>query len=556
MICSKLLDYNLVDVEGLVLLNEEFNIIEDQFEQAQLVVAPPEDGIFTSKLHDHDVIRDFRNKMVFDTKYQKWERTPIKGKPQIGKKFTITLKDLEEQAKRGGRLVEYKSLHDIHKVGGYVPPPLRVGTFEWIVTIDFSKQYPNAILSSNAGIQTAIKFKYEDETLGDYIIDTDFKRWKREDLIETPIGYFRKDIDSVNRSKFKKWLKFRELAQDKADKYLFKVKDQEDPMFKLLDGKQFRIKIFTNGGFGVMGYKKDRNYSVFVFNSCTLMCQDLTKKMINTVHELGYETIGGDTDSCFPILKSDNLDDAEKEAKWLVDEVNKVIDKYLDEVYNIQEHSMYVGLETISDKFIVKAAKNYVKRNVWKDGTRLDEPQLEIKGISMKKRNTSQFSADMQSVLVGILMDSDDIPRDFKILMEVIDKNFSSFPWEYIAPKGALNNKIDDYDIGNRNARGARNARDYLNVHFQPGDNPYIMPFKEFPKKLNGKFVSPYKGDSLALSFDKENISNLMKLGFRPDMEDLKRSQVYLKAEPFLKLIDTDFYKIQAQTKVSSDMIL
>jgi len=554
MNCKKLLDYNLVDVEGLVLLNEKFNLVQDQFEQAELVVAPPEDGIYSSKMHDHDTIRDFRDKMVFDTKYQQWERLPLKPKEQIGDKFTITLKDLEEVAKRRGEIVEYNSLHDVgKKVGGYVPPPLRKGMFVWVATIDFNKQYPNAIMSSNAGIRTAIKIKkYDDE----WVWDENGEKWNRKFLIETPIGFFRKDIESVNKKKFSKWLSYRIRAQQRAKEYLKKVKNSEDPFYKLLDGKQFRIKTFTNGGFGIMGLRADRNYSQFVFNSCTVMCQDLTKKMMNVVRNFGYEIVGGDTDSCFPILKSDNLLSAEWEAAMLVKHINTAIDDYLREVYNIQDHTMKVGLESISDKFLVKAAKNYVKRNVWMDGTRLDTPQLEIKGISMKKRNTSRFSADMQEVLVNILLDSEDIPSDFKLLMKVIDDNFEKFPWDYIAPKGALNNDMDEYVVGHYNSRGARNARDYFNKIFNPGDNPYIIPFEKFPKKLNGKFVSPYKGNELVLSFDEEDIEKIKEEGFVPNYKDLKRSQVYLKAEPFLSLIDTDFYKLKAESEISNDMIL
>jgi len=552
-VCDKLLDYNLVDVEGLVLLDDFFKMIEDQFEQAHLVVAPPDDGIYSSKMHDHDMIRDYRETMVFDTKYQKWERKPITGKKQIGSKFTITLEDLVEVRKRRGDTEEIKSLHDLPKIGGYVPEPLRAGMFVWVITIDFNKQYPNAIMSSNAGIKTAINLlKYNDEE----VWDKDGTVYQRTNLIETPMGFFRKDIESVNRKKFMKWLELRLKAQEMATAYLKAKKTIEDPMYKLLDGKQFRIKTFTNGGFGIMGLPADRNYSKFIFNNCTLMCQDLTKKMMNVLKELDYVVIGGDTDSCFVCLKCKNLEEAIEEGKELVNKINKIIDNYLRRVYNIQEHTMKVGLETISDKFWVKAAKNYVKRNLWKDGQILDKAELEIKGISQKKRNTSKFSADLQSTMIDILLDSPNVEEDFKLLMKVLDSRFETLPWTYIAPKGAINSEIDDYDLGNRNARGARNTRDYFNKYFNPGDNPYIMPFSQFPKKLNGKFVTPYKGDTIVLSFDEEDVEELKNLGFVPDYEELKRSQLNEKSKPFLSLMNTSYYQMRALNKVSNDMEL
>lgn len=876
--CSKLLDYNLVDTEGLVLLNEMWGLIEDQFEQAWLVVGPPDDGIYASKLHDHDMLKDYRNVMVFDTKYQPWKREPIKGKIEVGDKFILT-KDL-------GDGVFINNLEEIDKKGGYVPEPLRTGTFEWVCVIDFNKQYPNAIMSSNAGIRTVIEpIEIHDDYVIGYGLDEKGekikKKWNRKDLIETPVAFFRKDILSINNKKFKKWLNYRKQAQKIAADYLKKVQDEEDPYYKILDGKQFRIKIFTNGGFGIMGYPKDRNYSRLIFNNATLVCQDLTKKMISVINGLGYQTVGGDsvtgdtplllrkngkiviktiddicnlwhktrrkeygatdyeiwtergftkikkiirhktkkkifrvlthtgcvdvtedhsllnedkskikpsevnigdyllcsfpskfpelendltaeecwvmglfyadgtcgkykyksgtkyqwnisntnlellkkakvvlgdsfkildtrkssvvyklvptgsikkmflkydllfydkrrnkkvpdiilngsfekrqaffdgyyagdgnrawrgircdnkgkigamglyylmrslgydvsintrkdkpkiyrlngtknnlsnsasiikkieeigiiddyvydletenhhfhagvgqlivhnTDSCFPILHSNNLEDAIKETKWLASEVNKEISIYLDKVYNIQEHTMNVEVETISDKFIVKAAKNYVKRNLYRDGVVLKEPQLEVKGIEMKKRNTSKVAADMQETIVKILLDSQTIKEDFQILMKVLDNNINKLPWDYVAPRGGIQNNMNEYDEGNYNARGARNALKYFNVYYQAGDNPYIMPFKIYPKKLNGNFVSSYKqGESLVLSFDKEDIPKLKSLGFVPDWEDLKRSQIKLKSDPFLALFDTDFDKAKIKDKISDDMEL
>ena len=197
MICEKLLDYNLVDVEGLVLLNENWQVIQDQFEQAEIVCGDPSDGIYASKLHDHDVLRDYRNEMVFDTKYQKWDRIPHNGKSFVGDKFIITedIYDSNGDLFRSG----IRELSDIGLKGGYVPPPLRKGMFKWVAVLDYNKQYPNAIISSNAGIRTAIDYLSDDEN---FVYDTKGKQWNKKDLIETPIGFFRKDIFSVNKSKF------------------------------------------------------------------------------------------------------------------------------------------------------------------------------------------------------------------------------------------------------------------------------------------------------------------------------------------------------------------
>ncbi len=82
------------------------------------------------------------------------------------------------------------------------------------------------------------------------------------------------------------------------------------------------------------------------------------------------------------------------------------------------------------------------------------------------------------------------------------------------------------------------------------------MPFENFPKKINGHYASPYKGERLVLSFDEEDIPILKEMGFVPDFRDLKRSQIHLKSDPFLNLVGLDMYKIKAQSAVGDDMEL
>ena len=58
------------------------------------------------------------------------------------------------------------------------------------------------------------------------------------------------------------------------------------------------------------------------------------------------------------------------------------------------------------------------------------------------------------------------------------------------------------------------------------------------------------------MSFNEEDIESIKELGFVPDYEELKRSQLNEKSKPFLSLMNTDYYSIKALTEVSNDMEL
>ena len=542
-----MLDYNLIDVKGVYELDKKFDVAKSQFGRSEVSVSPFEDGIYGSKLHDHAKLTYYQDDYAFDSKYQGFVREEINGKNQIGDKFTLTLKDLEDKARASGKDVEYKTLKDIGKIGGYVPKIIGRGIYKWVAVIDFSKFYPNAIKSSNAGIETAVDIDKEEEHLvRGYIIDNKIGRRlveiPRADLIETPVSYFRKDIKSLNAKTFDMWLAIRKEAQDRLKDYLNVHKTTKTDRYNLLWTDQFNKKNFTNIGFGVFGLPIDRTYSKLIFNSCTCMCQDISKFVLSELRQAEIRVVGGDTDSAFVQLQADNLHDAVAEGKGICAYLNEKIDEYLNNIYNIQNNTINIGLETISDKFYVDTMKHYVKRNLWSDGVILDEPEFEIKGMDLKKRATSQLAADVQRKLIEIMFGDDDPVPKMIVYLSNINTNLRDMNWSYVCKRGALNKPLDKYSAGHQSARGARNSQKYLDKQYLPGSNPFLGVFKEMPEQLNGKFIS-VKGNFI-LSFDAEDIPELMEAGFELNYDRIIETELFKKTEHMLGVFGEDYYSI------------
>ncbi len=264
-----MIKYNFVDVYGVVKLDERFGVSDKQANRTDVSISPFEDALHTSKLHDHYKLTHFQDKYMFDTKYQNKIERIIDGKKQIGDKFTITLEELERQANSRGKDVEYKSLDNLHKVGGFVPKPIERGIYEDVIVIDFSKFYPNMIKTCNIGVVSAINVDHYDD---EYVWDKDGKQWKRTELIETPLSFFRKDIKSINCELFDDWMEKRVKAQKELGRYLEVHKTTKTDRYNFLWTEQFNIKNFMNGGFGVLGLPIDRIYWKRGFNNTTVSC--------------------------------------------------------------------------------------------------------------------------------------------------------------------------------------------------------------------------------------------------------------------------------------------
>jgi len=532
------LDYNLIDVWGLVELDKKFDMTGKQRGRCDVAISPFEDGIMASKLHDHAKLTIYQDKYAFDTKYYGGEkfRVPLKGKKQIGEKFTLKLSDLEKAGKGEGQ--HYESLDDIHKVGGYVHDPLP-GVYEDVAVIDFSKYYPNMIKSCNAGILPLIDLESEDEFT---VTDSKGNVYNKKDIIETPVAYFRKDVKSLNSVIFDMWLDRRLTAQAKLKAYLKEYKTTKSDEYLRLWVEQFNLKNFMNAYFGILGLPIDRGYNKKSFNACTMSCQDVIRMCLIKIVGKEYEVIGGDTDSLFIKLKSDNRQGQIDEAESLCDYLNVIIDEYLDKIYNVQENTIHIGLETISDKMYVDVPKHYIKRNWYVDGQILDKPELEIKGMDLKKRATSKVAAALQIKLANCLFYEEDPLEAIKEYLVELDNILEEKEWDYLCKRAPLQKRLDKYPEGNESATAARNAVNYLGTEFKPGDNPYLGVFTDYPSKMNGKFVRS-SGD-LKLSFYEEDIPKLKELKFKLNYNNIRNTQLDAKSKHLLAMFGEDYNSI------------
>lgn len=948
-----LIDYNLIDVKICVDLDKFFKVSEKQRNRIVIPIAPFEDALQASKLHDHYKLTHFQNQYSLDTKYQRGvPHRNISGKKYIGKKFKLTLEELERQAKRTNPEAHYENLYNIHKVGGLVITPAESGIYKNVIRGDFSKYYGRAIQALNIGIVSSVDVEKE---YWFCVKDKSGKVYDRKDLIETPISYYRKDIESINKSLFDEWITNELKSSQKLKDYVREFKTTKTDEYKLLFDEVFNIKVFRNGAFGVLGLEIDRTHTKLGYNSTTCSCQDgmfftldelcemaykviqndsvvgercvpirykgktniipiedLWKKLYNDSHYIKYkvpiehgkeyiiiddvdtlnefgewtpikeimrhntnkrifrvnqsigETIctedhsiitsngektplniensdminlksiekrnniyndsiidlyellkgftitkhltypnerdvilkwntngnsiwfgwknesnqksikryvsisdlskllgiyvadghssfscnritsgisssskeflneikniiekinnnfkitiiksskrgkrilygneyevsdmyriqmnnntfgalfhylGGsgsenkkvpmfifntneshqkefldyylkgdgtnytsidneinfttkslrlisgisyiltqfgreysisyyndrdvyllqenlsgkrygkikvseqkkedryvydlsvkgnkfidccgmvllhNTDSALWLANSSDVRDCEEEGKQVCGKITENIRKYFTKTYNTDDaHLLKFDLETIFDKFYVDAKKHYVGRAVYQNGTWLDKPELEVKGMDLKKRATSKLGADNQINLINAMFDYEDPIDGIKKYIRETDEKLSEMEWDYCCKRGPLKKELEKYPASNQSATAARNMEKYFGKRFEPGSNPYLGVFNKFPPEVNGIRIE--ERDHLVLSFDSEDIQMLKKLGFKLNIEKIRETECRAKTNHILGLFNTNWDECLTQSELGGFMML
>jgi len=302
--------YNEADTEGTAALEQMFKPSEDAFNRATFSGASWGAGMSASKLHDLVNLHLYKDKYYLDTK-------------GYGGKY-----------ERGWLWNGWTD----EKVGGFNKEVIK-GMHHDCAGLDFNKFYPMTGIGTNCAPETFINMvglrltkqglmvvdrrPYLREEVADWhefvkdckrmagdrplqeIITGRLIGWKETlynwgDLIVTPAGLFRKDITARNVVAFLDMLAERKALQKVAGKIFEIVKDLNNFEYVLADLVQFSYKQYMNGRFGVQGLESDRIYMLALFNSYTMVCQEIIKECIRYLEEeLGYPVNLASTDSMY-----------------------------------------------------------------------------------------------------------------------------------------------------------------------------------------------------------------------------------------------------------------
>ena len=421
---QKFIDYNIVDVELVIRLEEKMKLLE-------LAVALAYDA----KVNIRDVYYQVR---MWDT---------------IIYNFLKEKNVVVPPAKRSHKDEKYE--------GAYVKEP-KPGRYDWVVSFDLNSLYPHLIMQYNISPETLVEKRHPSATVNKILsqkIDI-----PKEYAVCANGAMYRKDIHGFLPEIMQKI--YDERVQSKQLMLVAKQEYEKTPT-KDLEKKiskynniQMARKIQLNSAYGAIGNQYFRYYNLKNAEAITMSGQVSIRwiehemnlylnKILKTEKE-DY-VIASDTDSIYlnlgPLVEG-VYKGREKTDKSVVSFLDKIcsleLEKHISRSYkalaayvNAYDQKMIMKRENIASTGIWTAKKRYML-NVWdSEGVRYDEPKLKMMGIEAVKSSTPAPCRTAIKNAIQVMMNGTE--DDLLSYIDTFKSEFNSLPPEDIAFPRSVN---------------------------------------------------------------------------------------------------------------------
>ena len=552
---EKFIEYNIVDVELVVAMDEKLQFIELCRAVCHAGYVPYEDYIFSSKWLEGACLGYLKKKGLVAT-----------NKPKDRKERMQALRDNNEEK----------------FIGAYVKEPI-VGKYDWIYDLDLTSLYPSIIMTLNISPETKVgkiqnwdaeehirgaeksyklvgkdgdEYEYTTQELKEVIKDSNLG------VAANGVLYSQDSpglIADILNDWFQKRVEFRKLekkygTEGDTEKYEFYAK------------RQLVQKILLNSMYGVLGLPAFRFYDIDNAEAVTITGQTVIKKTAEMANIKYWKELGTkedynvyiDTDSIYmmaePLVKHRHPNYKEFDQNRMAEEVNTIAEEtqtFLNKFYDMlaerfffipkEKHRFEIKKEYISKAGFWVAKKRYAQWMILKNGVPCDK--LDVKGLDVVRSSFPKAFQDfMAKMLKDILMGKNNAYMDESLLE--FKKNMINLPVNKIAKGGAIK-ELSKYDDGTwRKDSGLAIA------NFEKGTPAHVKAGITYNRLLKF-FNCPYKhepirdGDKVKWVYLKTNPLGLDTVAFK-DYNDPKEIMDFVE-----QYVDRDMiYKAELENKV------
>ena len=411
---ERLLEYNKVDVELCVEIDEKVGIVDFFRELSRFVGCSLEDSTTPSDVVDVYVLRKAHGRFVL----------PSKG---------------------GGGGDDYE--------GGEVFEPI-TGIRENVMVLDLASLYPMSMVTVNASPETKVGSDYDGATYD----------------VETPEGTvrFRKDREGLTKSIVTELLEERQKKKDLRDAH-----DMDSDAYEKYDNQQNAIKVVMNSYYGVAGYSRFRLYDREMGRAVTASGRAVIEHTRDAVEDLGYDVIYGDTDSTLVELgPGPSTDEIVEIGLDLEEEVNASYDDFALEEFNAEEHRWEIEFEKLYRRFFQAGRKKrYAGKLVWKEGKEVDD--VDITGFEYKRSDVAPITKEVQKAVIERIVEGEPVEDVAAYLRDVVEEfKQGELDIDEVAIPGGIGQKLDEYDTDTAHVKGARYANEHFGTNFTSGSKP------------------------------------------------------------------------------------
>lgn len=436
---QKFIEYNIKDVELVERLEDKMKLIE-----LALTLA------YDNKVNYDDVF----------TQVRMWDA--------IVYNYLLKKKIIIPQMSKSTKSSQYE--------GAYVKDPI-LGMHEWVASFDLNSLYPHLIMQYNISMETLVDPKSYNDNMRGLISDSnidvesllsrqvDTSILKELGVTLTPNGQlFRiqeqgvmpQIMDNMYKDR-KRYKKFALEAKKKIETVL-DDKNQVQYLEKQVaryNNLQLAKKVTLNSAYGAMGNQYFRFFDIRIAEAITKAGQLSIRWIENKINEymngllktkdVDY-VIASDTDSIYlnmgPLVKKlyPNVADTKKVIAFMDKVCDQKIQPFIDASYqelkeylNAYQQRMEMKRESLADKAIWVAKKNYILNVHDSEGVAYAKPKLKMMGISAVRSSTPAACRKKIKDAINIIMTQtqDDLHKfinDFRDEFKTLKPEDIAFP--------------------------------------------------------------------------------------------------------------------------------
>ena len=379
------LEYNRVDVELMVKIDNQMNISENDLALQRLLICPFDCVFYNSQMG-----------AAYFMRHSNWiAPTGVKG---IKEKYeaAFVMNPDEEQT---------------------------FGLHNSIAVFDFKSLYPSMMAARNISWETKRSEGHE----VDFSVPKNLQEWSKDNI---NVCYSKGELGILPKAV----LSMMELR----DGYKVKRKESKtDEEYRKWDSAQMATKRAVNAFYGVLAKDGYGWGDMEMAASITASAREAMRAVAFKAIELGYDVKYGHTDSIF--VSVNDVDDAKQLCIRLNDYVRK-------EVFN---DCVELEFEKLAETFFLSKKKNrYCGYLSWKDGEYLDESEFFVMGFEMKKSNESKLSKEFQKTvlqMVASLKTEDEITKYARDLYKVTLNG--GIDYRTVIKRSRLRNPLEEYKM-------------------------------------------------------------------------------------------------------------
>lgn len=263
----------------------------------------------------------------------------------------------------------------------------------------------------------------------------------------------------------------------------------------------------------VWGYVGDTNSRLFDvrLGECITLCSRMviqhtaakfTEHVTRDSDDVKPRVVMGDTDSCATTMPSvsgcdEAIERSMKAAEWIN---NDVYDDFAREQFGVDEHSLFLEIESYADKiYIHDAKKRYCEHVTWDEGDSVND--IVIKGFECIRSDQADVTIDTQSEVLEMIVthDMDTVKDDVSEYIQDVceDIEDGNYPIEEIGKRRGVGKSLDEYGTDDRTPapiiRGAKYANQNLGANIKSGANPLKYPVERL---IDQSLPATYSADT------------------------------------------------------------